>query len=113
MVYHYQGTYITVQPGLGGNNWATCKLKPSRSWTMVKSPDMPRTGIRYFAINSLHSWAEKKNLKRADCGCCHFQANGRCTQYDCELKIIKPVVIFGEAYLRCEECTEFEKGGSL
>lgn len=110
MIYHYQDTIITVQPGLGGNNWAICKLKPTGSWTTVKSPDMPRTDRVDQAINNLHRWAEKKKLKRADCGCCYYQVAHRCTKHDCRLKTIK-VVILGEVHLRREGCTEFEKGG--
>lgn len=110
MVYYYKDSIITVQPGIGGNNRATCKLKRSGSWTTVKSKDMPRTDRMDEAINNLHNWAEKKKLKRADCGCCHHQdVNDLCCKHDCKLEIIKPVVVFGEAHLRCEACDEFER----
>lgn len=110
MIYHYHDTIIAVQPGLGSNNWATCKLKPSGSWTIVKSPDMPRTNEMGQAINNLHKWAEKKGLKRADCGCCYYQLENFCTKHGCKLKPVN-VVIFGKTNLRCELCDEHEKVG--
>lgn len=107
MVYEYQGTIITVRPGLGGDNWATCKLKPSGSWTTVKSSAMPRINRMDEAINNLHSWAEKKGLRRADCGCCYHQAVDSCEKYHKQLKSVE-VVIYGEVPLRCPECDEHE-----
>ena len=108
MVYHYQETIITVRPGLGGDNWATCKLKPNGSWTTVKSPEIPRTDKMDEAINNLHAWAKKKKLRRADCGCCYYNNSGKCEKYNKQLKSVA-VVVYGKAHLRCEECDEFEK----
>lgn len=108
MVYEYQDTIITVQPGLGLNNWATCKLKKSGSWTTVKSPEMPRTDKINDAINNLHKWAEKKRLRRADCGYCYYRSGDKCTKYNKVLHTVE-VVIFGQVHLRCDGCNEMER----
>ena len=109
MVYEYQDTVITVRPGLGIDNWATCKLKKSGSWTMVKSPEMPKVNNMADAVNNLHTWAEKKKLRRADCGCCYFQCGEKCTKYGAKLRAVE-TIIYSKSHLRCKECDEFEKG---
>ncbi len=112
MVYHYQDTIITVQPGIGMDNWATCKLKPSGSWGTVRSKDMPRVNSFTDAVNNLHEWAEKKQLKRADCGCCYYwlptESGHKCRKHDCNLKSVE-LMGYGVKPLRCDRCTEFEK----
>lgn len=108
MIYEYQNTIITVRPGLGGDNYATCKLKPNGSWTAVKTPAMPRTTDMTKAINNLHNWAKQKGLRRADCGCCFHHSYNHCNKYNKALETVE-VVIFGEACLRCPECDELEK----
>lgn len=108
MIYEYQGTIITVRPGLGGDNWATCKLKTNGGWTTVKSPDMKRTERLDEAINNLHDWAKRKGLRRADCSCCYNQSGNKCAKHNKALKAVD-VVIFGKTHLRCVGCNEFEK----
>lgn len=69
---------------------------------------MPRTDRMDEAINNLHAWAKKKRLRRADCGCCYYNASGVCEKNRKQLKSIE-VVIYGKVSLRCDECDEFEK----
>jgi len=109
LVYEYQGIIITVRPGLGGDNFSTCKRKPNGGWTTVKTAAMPRTGDVEKAINNLHAWAEKKGLRRADCGCCYYQAGNICQKYNAVLNSLN-IVLVGNTLLRCPQCDEFEKG---
>ena len=89
MYYYYKETVITVHPGLGLNNFATCYLKHTGNWKSVQSPDMPRVERFDTAVNNLHAWAKKKKLKRADCGCCMFcSADGFCSEYQRKLSKI-------------------------
>lgn len=112
MYYFYQDTIITVRPGLGLNNYATCKLKKSGSWKTVVSPDMPRVERLDTAINNLHAWAGKKGLKKADCGCCMFcSVDGFCSEYRKKLQIacMDDLIIHAPVYRRCDECDMMER----
>ncbi len=105
LYYRYQDTIITIKPGLGGDNFATCKLKSNgTSWTAVKTPAMPRTNDFCAAVNNLHDWAKKKNLEKADCGCCHNQIKGFCTKNKLRLEKIDKDYLGLDVYLRCENC---------
>lgn len=103
IAYHYHDTFITICTGLGTDNWATCKLSKSGAWKTLKTPAMPRTEDFCEAINNFHEWAEKKKLRRADCGCCwHGSSEGGCTQFG-QLKKQ------GGIYIRHSACREHEK----
>ena len=72
---------------------------------------MPRVSRFDTAVNNLHAWAEKKKLKKADCGCCMFcDDNGYCRESDNQLSEIcidfwtdRPV------YYRYEGCDMMER----
>ena len=107
MYYFYQGTVITVRPGLGGDNWATCKRKPNGGWTAVKSPAMPRVNDYAAAINNLRAWAAEKGLRKADCGCCWHQKGGYCRKRERKLETIQGYE-GNIVNLRCPSCDEME-----
>lgn len=52
-IYCYKGTVIAVRPGLGCDNWATCRRKSNGGWTTVKSKEMPRVKTRQAAEANL------------------------------------------------------------
>lgn len=108
MIYKYQDTIIAVCPGLGDNNWATCKLKKNGSWTTVKTPAMPRIDKIDEAIENLRKWAEKKGLRQIDCDRCYYQLGDFCTKYNENLKRLN-VMFFTLSHLRYEECNEMER----
>lgn len=105
MVYYYQNTIIAVMPGLGVDNWATCKRLPNGGWTTVKTKAMPRTKNREEAKANLIKWAEKKRLKRADCGPCDHLMQTMCLKYD-EALIEKNISVREKIVFRCKKCLE-------
>ena len=105
MYYFYQDTVITVRPGLGEDNFATVKLKPSGSWTAIKSAAMPRVDDFAAAVSNMHAWAKERRLVKADCDVCLDCINGYCTKYKQTLRRIRNDYLFtGGVYMRCNEC---------
>lgn len=111
MYYFYKNTIITIRPGLGENNFATCYLKHTGSWCTVKSPAMPRVAKYADAVNNLHIWAAKNKLKKADCGCCMFcSVDGNCGEYHVKLKKICNDWVTGvSVYRRADSCDMMER----
>lgn len=88
-IYFYKGTMIAVRPGLGGDNWATCRRKPNGGWTAVKSKEMPRVKTRQEAENNLRRWASQKGLKPAKCDDCSDKGDAYCFRYHSSLERMK------------------------
>lgn len=103
MVYYYQNTIIAVMPGLGVDNWATCKRLPNGGWTTVKTKEMPRTKNIREAEENLVKWAEKKKLKRADCDICDYLMETMCLKHN-EVLEEKRISVRKKIILRCKQC---------
>lgn len=105
-VYFYQDTVIAVRPGLGGDNWATCRRKANGAWTTVKSKEMPRVKDRKEAEINFRVWAESKHLNRADCGSCSFchVGDGVCKHYEEALISIQVIPDEEPTYIKLNVC---------
>jgi len=102
--YHFQNTIIAVCFDEQSGKYATCKFCIG-GWKVLKGKtSTPQKVDREDdAINNFHDWAEKRKLRRADCGCCrHGSSAGGCTQFG-QLKQR------GGIYIRHSSCREHEK----
>lgn len=88
-IYCYKGTVIAVRPGLGCDNWATCRRKSNGGWTAVKSKEMPRVKTRQVAEENLRRWASNKGLKSARCDGCSDKGDAYCFRYHSSLERMK------------------------
>jgi len=102
--YHFQDTIIAVCVDEQSGKYATCEFV-NGDWKVLKgkTPSTPKVDREDEAINNFHEWAEKKQLRRADCGCCwHGSSAGGCTQFGQLLEK-------GGIYIRHSSCKEHEK----